>query len=34
VIESGPSWSRDDIEAIRIRVESFIVGESGPDPAF
>ena len=34
VIESGPSWSRDDIEVIRIRVELFMVGESGPDPAF
>ncbi|MDZ4178729.1 MAG: hypothetical protein U1E29_05805, partial [Coriobacteriia bacterium] len=26
VIESGSSWSRDDVEAIRIRVERFMAG--------
>jgi len=31
-IESGPSWSSDDIEAIRIRVELFIMGEDGSGP--
>jgi hypothetical protein len=34
VIESGSSWSRDDVEAIRIRVERFMAGESGQSPAF
>jgi hypothetical protein len=32
VIESGSSWSRDDIEAMRTRVQRFMTSEDGSDP--
>jgi hypothetical protein len=34
IIESGSSWSRDDVEAIRIGVERIMTGENGSGPAF
>jgi hypothetical protein len=34
IIESGSSWSREDVEAIRIGVERVMTGQSGPGPAF